>query len=109
MISDRPRIAYLSFSISRIRLSPLIVLMTRRGPEFNGKARQNASIRPRGFFLSSTLRKSKLNRNMNSAGRLSWDREIDGSTDGVKMGNRYLKTGLGETLRNVSRMNSLAN
>ena len=75
-----------SFSKSRIRLSPLMVLIKSAGPVPGEKARRNALITPAGFFRSSTLRKSKLKRKVKRSGNPRSRRERDASVMGLTIG-----------------------
>ena len=73
--------------------SPLIVLMTSTGPSFGAKARENASMRPRGFFRSMTLKKSKQKRKRKASGNPSSAR-VNGGGAGGTTGCEKTNTGL---------------
>src|SRR6266403_2481897 len=102
-MSERLDAAYLSLSKSNKRLSPLILLIRRVGPSPSLKARLNALIRPTGFFRFSTLKKSKLKRNVKPSGKPTSLRDRFWSTAGRRIGKRNLLIGLGAPLSPACR------
>src|SRR5438067_2473177 len=67
--------------------------MTSTGPSFGAKARENASMRPHGFFRSMTLKKSKQKRKRNASGNPRSAR-VNGGGAGGTTGCENTKTGL---------------